>query len=268
MSSADRYFLAGEVRLRYRDEGAGAAIVWLHGWTLDLEVWEPQCTEFRASMRVVRSDRRGFGLSTGNPDPGADPDDLLALFDHLQIARAALVGMSQGARAALAFALAHPERVASLVLDGPPNPAEGADAAEEISFGEYRTLIEAGGIGAFRDAWRAHPLMRLYSTDDAARALVDRMLGRYRGLDLLQPAPPAPPFDMNALRRLRLPVLIINGQLDTTERLRAGDQLYRDIQGARRALVPGAGHLANLDQPRAYNDIVRAFIQRPSSVAA
>lgn len=268
MSDADRYFQAGDVRLRYRDEGAGAAIIWLHGWTLDLEIWEPQCAEFRGSMRVVRLDRRGFGLSAGRPDPEADTADLRALLDHLQVARAALVGMSQGARVALAFALRHPERVMSLVLDGPPDPAEDAQAGEEISIGEYRALIRDRGIAAFREAWREHPLMRLQTAEPAARALVDGMLDRYRGLDLLQPALPAPPLDSSALVRLRLPVLVVNGQFDTAERRRAGERLCRGIPGAERALVPGAGHIANLDQPRVYNDIVRAFIQRPSSVAA
>lgn len=268
MSSTDRYFHAGEARLRYRDEGAGAAIVWLHGWTLDLEVWEPQCAEFCGSMRVVRLDRRGFGLSGGRPDLAADPLDLQALFDHLQLARATIVGMSQGARAALAFALGHPERVQSLVLDGPPNPAEGVEAAEEISVSEYRALIRDGGIAAFREAWRAHPLMRLHSRDPAVRALVDGMLDRYRGLDLLQPEPAAAPFRLEQLARLYLPVLVVSGQLDTPQRRHAGDELRRVIPGAERALVPNAGHLANLDNPRAYNDILRTFIQRPSRVAA
>lgn len=268
MHSVDRYFHAGGLRLRYRDEGAGATVVWLHGWTLDLEVWEPQCQALRASMRVVRLDRRGFGLSEGRPDLAADVADLQALLDQLEIARVALVGMSQGARVALAMALRHPERVASLVLDGPPDAGEGAESAEEISIDEYRALVREGGLGAFKEAWRRHPLMELRTADPGARTLVNRMLERYRGLDLLEPPPPPAAFEALALARLRLPVLVINGELDTVQRLRAGERLARGIPGAERSLLPDAGHLANLDNPRAYNDLVRAFIMRPSSVAA
>lgn len=268
MQSVDRYFQVADLRLRYRDEGAGAAVVWLHGWTLDLEVWEPQCQALRGSMRVVRLDRRGFGLSEGRPDLAADVADLQALLDHLQIARAALVGMSQGARVALAMALQHPERVASLVLDGPPNAGESAESAEEISFVEYRALVREGGLAAFKDAWRRHRLMELQTADPAVRALVDRMLDRYRGLDLLEPAAPAPAFEPMALARLCLPTLVVNGELDSVQRLRAGERLAREIPGAERGLLPDAGHLANLDIPRAYNDLVRAFILRPSCVAA
>jgi len=58
-------------RLRYRDEGSGRAVVFVHGWTLDLDVWEPQLP-LAAELRVVRYDRRGFGLSSGDPSLAHD----------------------------------------------------------------------------------------------------------------------------------------------------------------------------------------------------
>src|SRR5262245_65394714 len=55
------------------------------------------------------------------PDPERDTGDLVALLGHLQVSRPVIVGMSQGARVALTFALRHPEHVSALVLDGPPD---------------------------------------------------------------------------------------------------------------------------------------------------
>ena len=121
MQSRDEYFRSGEASLRFRDEGRGPPVVFIHGWTLDLEVWNPQAAALAESFRVVRYDRRGFGLSGGEPGRAADVEDLGRLLDHLQLASVTLVGLSQGARVALAFALAHPERVAGVVLDGPPD---------------------------------------------------------------------------------------------------------------------------------------------------
>lgn len=269
MTNADRYFPAGDVRLRYCDEGEGDAVVLVHGWTLDLEAWEPQSAEFSRTLRVVRLDRRGFGLSAGVPDAARDADDLGALLDHLKIARAALVGASQGGRPALAFALRHPQRVASLVLDGPPDLAQAAGTTGDISFAEFRAMARGQGVEAFRAAWRGHPLMQLHTGDPAARALVDRMLARYRGEDLIHAAAQRPPTaGSEPLAQLRRPVLVVNGEFDTAERRDAGRRLCRELPGAEYAVIPGAGHLANLDNPRAYNDVVRAFIQRPSRVAA
>ena len=99
--SPDRYLSVHGARLRYRDEGRGPAVVLVHGWTLDLEMWEPQVAALRASLRLVRLDRRGFGLSSGCPSVASDASDIDAICRHLGLARVALIGMSQGARAVL-----------------------------------------------------------------------------------------------------------------------------------------------------------------------
>ena len=100
MNRAHRELELPGVRLRYRDDGVGRALVFIHGWTLDLDMWEPQMP-LAAELRVVRYDRRGFGRSTGLPSPAADVDDLRALLYSLGIVSPLLVGMSQGARVAL-----------------------------------------------------------------------------------------------------------------------------------------------------------------------
>jgi len=98
--TADKYFAADGARLRYRDAGRGPAVMMIHGWTLDLEMWQPQVPALHDAFRVVRLDRRGFGLSTGRPAVRQDIADIGALCAYLDIRRIALVGMSQGARAA------------------------------------------------------------------------------------------------------------------------------------------------------------------------
>jgi pimeloyl-ACP methyl ester carboxylesterase len=265
MQALDQYLPVDGIRLRYRDEGQGAAVVFIHGWTLDLDTWDPQSAELGRSMRVVRWDRRGFGLSRGSPALVRDVSDLHALLDHLQIARATLVGMSQGARVAVAFALGFPERVASLVLDGPPNFASdfesGAD--EDLPLGHYRELVRASGVESFRRLWQDHPFMQLRTQDPQARELLQRVLARYQGLDLRDPSSASNvTIDLRSLAAARLPVLIVNGEFDSASRRRAGDELGRALPLAVRALVADAGHLANLDNPRAYNEIIRAFLER------
>lgn len=271
MHGPDDSFLSGDVRLRVRDQGSGATLVFIHGWTLDLDAWEPQATAFAGSYRVVRYDRRGFGLSDGQPGRGADAEDLGRLLERLGPAAVTLIGLSQGARVALAYALRHSERVAALVLDGPPDETgETADAGDEdFSIAGYRRLVAEQGVEAFRRDWGAHPLMRLHAADGIARGLVATMLARYPARDLTGPveAPP-PPAGFTALARFAKPVLVVNGEFDTALRRRAGEALARALPLAERVVIPGAGHLPNLDTPDAYNDALRAFLQNQARAAA
>jgi pimeloyl-ACP methyl ester carboxylesterase len=269
--SGDQFLRVGPDRLRFRDEGAGPAVVFVHGWTLDLDLWDPQAAALAARYRVVRHDRRGFGLSDGTPGHAADVADLGRLLDRLELAQPTLVGLSQGARVALAFALRHPQRVASLVLDGPPDETGEAGAAgdEDFSIATCRALVRERGVDAFRREWRAHPLMRLYGNDPAARALLDRVLERYPARDLVDAiAAPPPPVGAAALARFPKPVLVVNGELEAPGRSRAGEAIARALPNGERIVLPGAGHLPNLDAANAYNAAVQAFLRRQSRAAA
>jgi 3-oxoadipate enol-lactonase len=271
MRATDQYFESDGNRLRFRDAGRGMALVFIHGWTLDLDAWEPQAVELSRAFRVIRYDRRGFGLSSGRPSICDDTIDLQSLLDRLALAQAAVVGMSQGARVALSAALTAPHRISSLILDGPPNfrVASESGADEDLPLPYYRNLVRTAGIDAFRSEWQNHPFVRLRTEDPDARALLARMIARYPGRDLADPPPnTGPPLDARSLAALRNPVLIINGEYDTDSRKAAGEAFCRMVPRAQRTLVAHAGHLANLDNPHAYNEAIRGFLQRQAGAAA
>src|SRR6478609_7272959 len=105
-------------RLAYDVTGDGPAVVLVHGFGLDMRMWEPQVEHLAARYRVVRYDCRVFGAS-GPFDPAVPythAADLVALLDHLAIGQAVLAGLSFGGRVVLQTALAAPARVAGLVL--------------------------------------------------------------------------------------------------------------------------------------------------------
>lgn len=263
-AAADRHLSVNAAVLRYRDEGCGPAVLLIHGWTMDIEVWEPQVAELTDSFRLVRFDRRGFGLSTGDPSLACDAADALSLCDHLGLRRFACLGLSQGARVALRLCEAAPERLSCVILDGPPqlSAASGADEATDIPLTEYRALVDRGDIETFRRRWTRHPLMQLHSGDAHARALLRRMTARYSGKDLLQASCDIETGrDRSALASLRIPALVLGGEHDLPARLRAADELAAALPLARRALIGAAGHLPSLDAPRSYNAVVRDFLQ-------
>ena len=258
-----RFLDAGDARLCYRDDGSGPALVLVHGWLLDSTIWAFQVSAWSSRFRVLRLDRRGFGESSGAPDLAADARDVVLLLDRLGIERAAVLGMSQGARIALHLADAAPERVACLVLDGTPAVAGlPGDWPSETPVEHYRRLLLGQGAGALRDELATHPLMQLRTRDRAARGMLDAMLERYDGADLLA-APPAP-IDLahGHLARLPLPVLLLNGALDTPVRLHVAEALARLLTSAERQILPSAGHLACLDARETYGAVVLEFLIR------
>jgi len=252
-------------RLRYHDDGAGRAIVFVHGWTLDLEVWEPQLP-LASTLRMVCYDRRGFGRSSGTPSLTDDLTDLEALLDALELTRPLLVGMSQGARVVLEFAARHPERACGLVLDGAPPLAGGA---ADLPLSEFRELAQREGLDAFRKTWSAHPLTQLVTRDTRRHALLARILARYPGHDLLSPAAPAQEcIDAAMLAQIRAPALVVNGARDTVVRREAGLELVHSLASAEHVLIPEAAHLPNLDAPHAYNQLMSGFARRHLPAAA
>lgn len=240
--------------LNYHDEGAGPAVVLVHGWALDASMWEPQAVALRASHRVVRHDRRGFGASTGAPDAEQDIADLLALFDGLEIAEATLVGMSQGARVAMSFAARHPRRVTRLVVDGAPPDAP------ELPLQQLRDTLGQRGIDAVRTQLLAQPLMRLQRNDAATQQRLRSMIDAYQGADLKVADSAAGRLVAGPAPSLQCPVLILTGEFDTKARLEQAERLHRAIPGSTRQIIAGAGHLAAMDNPAAYNAALIEFI--------
>ena len=258
--AADLFAVLDGTRLRYRDEGRGPAVLMVHGWTLDLEMWNPQVAALSDAFRVLRLDRRGHGLSGGLPAPARDAEDLAALCEHLGLERVALLGMSQGARAVLAFACSRPGQVDAVILDGPP-PLEG-DSEPDLPLERYATLARTHGIEAFRKEWARESLMQLRTHDPETRALLSSMIARYPGNDLSHRASLIETRASPGLESLTAPTLIVSGAHDLPSRRQAARQLGARLARAELAVVPGAGHLPNLDSPDAYNKLCRQFLTR------
>jgi pimeloyl-ACP methyl ester carboxylesterase len=259
MRSRDGFIDVRGARLRFRVEGSGPNVVFVHGWALDLDMWRPQFEAFADSYRLIAFDRRGFGLSSGLPHIESDIDDLAQILAAVGAGRIAIVGMSQGARVALRWALRFPRVTACLVLDGPPRESGVDDGPmqAEIPMSAYRELVRTGGLNAFRELWRRHPFMQLRSGDARRQTLLREIVERYPGRDLQVIQPSLSP--VIHLDRVAMPAIVINGECDTAERRAAGSELARRLPNARQSVVAGAGHLSNLDNPAAYNELLGDF---------
>jgi 3-oxoadipate enol-lactonase len=254
-------------RLVYEVAGEGPAVVLVHGFGLDMRMWEPQAGPLAARFRVVRYDCRGFGAS-GPFDPAVPythAGDLVALLDHLDIGDAVLVGLSFGGRVALQTALAVPARVRGLalldaVLDGVPWDPESAQALDDVA-----QHVQAGGVLAGREAWLAHPLFAAArERSDLASALAVMVAGypgqHWLGQDSHRQT--RQPIDM--LEGVVVPVLVAVGERDVPGFREMSAVLARRIPGASYCVVPDAGHMINMEQPTPVNELLIKFVLETS----
>jgi pimeloyl-ACP methyl ester carboxylesterase len=255
---------AGGGRLRYRQVGAGPAVLMLHGWALDLDQWAEVADALADSFRVVRIDRPGFGESSGVASSEADVRAIAATVAALGLAPVALVACSQAGRGVLRYALSAGPDVSALVLDGAPLEGfvPGPDAEHAAPVAELAAILDRDGAAAVQRALAAHAFFRLRCTDAAATAKLAAMLNRYDGRDL-QSTAVDPPVNVAArLGELPMPALIVNGEFDTPHRRLMGDALAYGLPRAERIVIGGAGHLAALEKPRDYAALLREFLVR------
>jgi pimeloyl-ACP methyl ester carboxylesterase len=248
------------VPLHVEQTGTGTPVVLIHAGVADSRMWEPQWAAWETRFALTRLDLRGFGRSGPPVGPFSHAGDVLSVLDEAGIDHAHLVGASFGGLVALDLAAAHPERITRLVLADPPLPGyawseemRGFFAAEEAAFeaGELEAATEvnvefwAGSASEpVRAAIREQQLnaFRLQADDEADESL---LTGDLPG----------------ALAALDVPTLVLTGEDDKADFQAIADQLAATLPRARRATVPGAGHLPSLEQPAGFDKIVLPFLE-------
>jgi pimeloyl-ACP methyl ester carboxylesterase/class 3 adenylate cyclase len=167
-----RYATSGDVQVAFQAFGAGPDLVWVPGWVSQLDLYweEPSLARFLRRLasvaRVIVFDRRGLGLSdrvasADLPTLETRIDDIRAVLDHLDLARAAIFGQGYGSPIAILFAATYPDRVSSLVLYTPS--AKGGLRTEDYPWGstpeEHEAWLEynerAWGTREFAAEWLA-----------------------------------------------------------------------------------------------------------------
>ncbi len=252
--------------LYYDLSGRGYPLILLHAGIADNRMWDPQFDAFTAHYRTLRYDLRGHGQSPPAPVTYSHAQDLMDLMDYLEIEQAHILGISMGARVAINFALARPERVGALVLASaaPPGFEHGGPPKY------YAELVEAFKAEDFVAAaefevriWVDGPRRRPEELDpelrDAVRDMDIRNL-KYDATGVGEEAPVFPPA-LERLEQIVAPTLVMFGELDQPFILAGSELLAKRIPAARLVSVPGAGHLLSLEQPEVFNRKVLEFLE-------
>jgi pimeloyl-ACP methyl ester carboxylesterase len=257
------------VEIEYEAAGSGTAVLLFHAFPLGLLMWDAQAEALAATHRVVRFDARGFGgsgLGEGPLTMERIADDAAALLDHLGIDRAVVGGCSMGGYAAFAFVRRHPQRLAGLVLQ---DTRAGADTAEaRANRATMAAKVLAEGAPAAVDAFL--PKLVGETTHRERPAVVAGLRER-----ILATPPQAIANALHGLAAradsretlptIEVPTLVLVGTEDVLTPPGEAATMAAAIPRARLDVIPGAGHLANLERPDAVNAALRAFLGGVSS---
>jgi 3-oxoadipate enol-lactonase len=250
--------------LQYTTAGDGAPVVFIHGFGLDANMWDPQWAAFAKRHRVIRYDMRGYGGSSVPEGPYSHTEDLLALIDFLGAHPAHLVGLSLGGRVALRVAAQYPEAVRSLTL---ADPALDGHIWTEDWLRRWRSMTEPakrGDLSAAKKLWREHILFAPANAQPRVADSLREMIDRYSGWHLRYPDPGTAPQTPIAqmLPGISIPTLVLVGELDLPDFQAIARRLEKELPQVELQTIAGSGHMSNMEAPQVFNDLVLGFLQR------
>lgn len=275
-SALERSVLRNGIEIHWHRGGGGEPVVFVHGVMGDWLSWSPQWAAFTPVYECWTYSRR-YNHPNHNPQPSPDhsalieAEDLLQLLDTWGVDQARIVASSYGAFAALALAVAHPDRVHSIVAVEPAMLcyAEFSDAGRQ-ALATFRLEVVEPANAAFRGGDDARGAMLMTggihrgAVVSADAAAMQRRLQSARAMRMLALStnefPLLPPHQLAALP---MPVLLISGRQTPAIHAEVFRNVCSAMPQARVAHVEGAGHGVNRDQPEAFNALTLAFLREP-----
>ena len=253
--------------MAYGERGYGPKdpVVLLHAFPLNSRMWAPQTEALvNERRRVITPDYPGFGRS---PRPPAQPDvryyaeRVRELLDGLKLYRVVLGGLSMGGYVTFACLRLFPERISALLLAN-TRPEPDAEEAKEARRETARRIAEEGveilpelqmerllsrtTLENKKDVVQLVRGMILESSPDGVVAALGAMRERPDSTDLLG--------------KINVPTLVIGGAEDALSTPEVMGKMAEKIPGSRHLTLPNAGHLSNLEEPEAFNDILKDFL--------
>jgi pimeloyl-ACP methyl ester carboxylesterase len=264
---------AGDVDLWVDSRGAGPDVLLVAGLSDPAEAWEAQLAGLSDRYRVTAFDNRGAGRSPGVPDSfsvAAAADDAAAVLRTLDVPHAHVVGFSGGSAIAQELALRHPELVTSLVL---VSTWARSDTYFQRLWDFWRWLPEgAPSDRAMVEAFFLWVYTARAHSDGTVAQLVEEALAFphpqaaeqfQRQIDVLR-AHEA----LDRLASIRVPTLVVAGEVDLVTPPRFGRAVADGIPGAEFVLLPGEAHQPFQERPDEFNALVHGFWQRVEETVA
>jgi pimeloyl-ACP methyl ester carboxylesterase len=241
------------VNIYYEVHGEGPVILLSHGYSATSQMWRGQTEPLSKTHKLVIWDMRGHGQSDYPDDPAAYSEaatvaDMAALLDTVDAEKAVIGGLSLGGYMSLAFNRDHPERVAALLIIDTGPGYRSDEAREGWNQNALRTAerYERDGLGHQAQASPEVRMSQHRNAEGLAKAARGMLTQRDAGV-------------INSLPTIKVPSIVVVGENDKPF-LNAADYMAAKIPEAKKVVIPGAGHSANIDQPEAFNVAITRFL--------
>lgn len=252
--------IINSTRLYYEIMGEGQPVVFLHGFTLDHRMWDNQFYYFARYYQCIRFDMRGFGQSAlpGN-NPYTYQEDIKSLLQSLGITEPViLVGHSIGGQAALNFALRYPHYTKALVL---ANTQIEGYTYKEFNIEQIFNNARNKSIEYARRKWISHEIFAHARKNKVTAECIDQMIHFYSGWHFVSENPlvafnPSPWLE---LEKVTAPVLALYGESDLPDFIEMTVAAATRIPNAKKAIIPHAGHMSNMENPALFNKELYRF---------
>ena len=253
-------------QLYYEVAGAGQPLILLHAGVADGRMWDEQFASFAQQYRTIRYDLRGFGRSAMPEGRFSHHDDLAGLLNCLELEQAIVVGISFGGKVAIDFALAHPERVARLILGAPS--VGGTQPSEHMLqfWDEEETAVERGDLEPAVELNLRLWVDGIYRQPEEVNTGVRQKVGQMQR-EIFQMEMPEDVEEMRLdpaangrLAEIAAPTLVLVGDLDLPEKVEQAAWLAEQIPNAQQAIIPGVAHMLNMEKPALFNQLVLDFL--------
>lgn len=265
---AENFVQIDSARLYYEVAGQGRALVMIHAGVADHRQWNNEFHAFALRHRMIRYDMRGYGRSEPVSGEFTHLRDLIALLDHLDVARPiVLMGCSMGGGIAMDFALARPSEVAAVIMVGSGPSGLALDAPVPAKFADVEMASKAGDLdrvceietqiwfdGTGRTPEQVNPSMRRLAYE------MNRTVLGHEAKGLGKRLPDAQVPAAGRLGEIRVPVLVIVGEHDIPYIHAASEYMLERLSAATKVEIADAAHLPNMDHPQEFQRIVTRFL--------
>jgi pimeloyl-ACP methyl ester carboxylesterase len=258
------------LEIAYERVGQGPPLVLVHGATVDSRMWQPQLAALADELTVVAWDEPGAGRSSDVPAGFGLPDYarcLAALIAALELGPAHVAGLSWGGTVVLELYRHHADLVVTLILVDTYAGWKGSLPEEEV---RARVELYRRAVAAPADEFDPTP-PGLFAGPPPAEflPLLEAMAANVRRESIgtaLSVMAEADQRDL--LPRIAVPILLIWGERDARSPLSVARQFEQAIPDSKLVVIPGAGHVSNLEQPETFNDAIREFCRAHSPHSA
>jgi len=251
----------GGLSVAYEIAGEGPPLVLLHGVLGDSRVWNRQLADLSDRFTVIAWDAPGAGRSSDPPEPFGMADwagCLAGLMDVIGIDRAHILGLSWGGILAQEFYRRHPARTRSLILADTYAGWRGS-LPESVYRERLAAVMREVSMPAseFVPAWI--PGLFSEAASEELREELASIMSDFHPVGYRVMIQTSDSDTRDLLPNIRVPTLLVWGEEDQRAPLTVARQLRDAIPEARLVIIPGAGHVSNLEQPVLFNAAVRDF---------